>query len=94
MAPRTRRRYSVCCVWKWRPEVHLETGGSDMLVLRTGWAAEGGEVGMWYVTASRPWRTMVLVFGGGGYGIPGLAVLSAVGGTRGCWGIFGNGTGP
>jgi len=47
MLPLRRRRYSVCWVWKCRPEVHVEWVGREIVVLRFGWAGEGGEVGMW-----------------------------------------------
>jgi hypothetical protein len=64
MAPRSRRRYSVCVVWKCSPDVHVEWREREIVVLygegvdREEREWEGGEMGMWYTIASRPWRMM------------------------------------
>ena len=64
MAPRRRRKYSVCVVWKCSPDVHVEWRGREIVVLygdglgEEGGDGEGGEMGTWYTTASRPWRMM------------------------------------
>ena len=64
MAPRRRRKYSVCVVWKCSPDVHVEWREREIVVLygegvdREEREWEGGEMGMWYTTASRPWRMM------------------------------------
>jgi hypothetical protein len=41
MLPWTRRRCSVCVVWKWRPDVQWEVGGRWMVVLRLDEEVEG-----------------------------------------------------
>jgi hypothetical protein len=81
-------------VWKCRPEVQCEYLGRQIVVFEIGFADEGGEMGMWYATASAPWRkTTWVLLGGGergvGFGV-GRLVRAIVNfskdeGGRGCW---------